>query len=1041
MADTPRLIERAFPLRQASLDSLHEKNMRHGHISTLHIWPARRPLAASRAALIATLLPDPGTPDERQELLERIGGNVERRDERKVINGKSVPIEKYETVGGILHWGRESDPDLAWFRSRIREAFGGRAPRVLDPFAGGGAIPLEAMRLGCETTAVDVNPLAWLLLKCTIEFPQRLGKERRRLPDFALRDRDFMERYLEAQGLDSSARRRQLERLGLGADNEPMLGDWERDATLDADLAWHVRAWGHWVESLAREDLRDLYPAVDGSGPLAYLWARTIVCKNCRAAIPLLKTRWIVRKGARRILLTYTPRPDGKGVTFGLERHVPLKGGNAAQRREHDRRLAQATMSRSGAICPCCGAPNPGDYYQHEAQQGRLGAQLLAVVHEVRPKGKSKKPSKDYRLPSEEDLAVFSRVPPILDRLEQELPFGLPHEPISAARPSPNARGMSGLTRFGIVEHSQMYGTRQLASLAQFALRVHDVRSAARGIGYSEDWADALAAYLYCSLARLADRQSTLCTWQVSAQQINHVFARYALTMTTDYAEVAPFADSSGGYLQGVEWTAEVVEHLTAALCDAPPPTVVRGSAGAYAAGPFDVIITDPPYYDSVPYADVMDYFYVWARRAVGDRWTEEFATPLAPTEEEYIQHAGRLGGDNDGARAKYESNMERAFRQAAEMLTPDGRFVIVFAHKDPAAWGTLVGAIVRAGFTVDASWPIQTERASRLLALSSAALSSSVWLVCKKRPVTARPGWDNRVLDEMRSNISARLREYWDAGIRGPDFVWAATGPALEAYSKHPVVKKANEPSALMDVDEFLRAVRRIVVDFVVGRVLTHGEGTEVSGLDDVTTYYLLHRHDFGLRDAPIGPCILYAVSCGLSDSALADTYDLLVRTGGQGAESEADSKENEGEEDGADGEAEESGSGTMVKLKPWHQRKRPSMGYNPATDSARAKRAKENPALSPEFEAPLPRAREVPLIDQVHRLMHLWKGGDVSEVDGYLDARALRKNALFHHMLQALIELADAGSDERSILESLSNHVVARGGAAESPQLEARV
>ena len=168
-----------------------------------------------------------------------------------------------------------------------------------------------------------------------------------------------------------------------------------------------------------------------------------------------------------------------------------------------------------------------------------------------------------------------------------------------------------------------------------------------------------------------------------------------------------------------------------------------------------------------------------------------------------------------------------------------------------------------------------------------SAALSSSVWLVCKKRPETARPGWDNRVLDEMRHNIHTRLRDYWDAGIRGPDFVWAATGPAMEAYSKHPVVKKANEPGKLMEVAEFLRAVRRLVVDFVVGRVLT-GEGgdeTTASGLDDVTTYYILHRHDFGLDDAPVGACILYAVSCNLSDNDLANRHEILLRTGGLSA------------------------------------------------------------------------------------------------------------------------------------------------------------
>ena len=264
--------------------------------------------------------------------------------------------------------------------------------------------------------------------------------------------------------------------------------------------------------------------------------------------------------------------------------------------------------------------------------------------------------------------------------------------------------------------------------------------------------------------------------------------------------------------------------------------------------------------------------------------------------------------------------------------------------------------------------------------------------------------------MEEMHENIAMRLRDFWDAGIRGPDFVWAATGPALEAYSKHPVVRKANEPGQLMTVSEFLRHVRRIVVDFVVGRVLSgNGDAEAVSGLDDVTTYYLLHRHDFKMEDAPIGACILYAVSCGLSDSALADQYDILVRTGGQ---AETEDEDEEVSSENADVEPEE-GTGSKVKLKSWSQRTRKSLGYE------------------------APGGRPVPLIDQTHRLMHLWKAGDVIKVDEYLEAKALRRNALFQQLLQALIELAPAGSEERALLESISNHVVARGMSPERRQL----
>src|SRR5438874_1902011 len=243
MTDFSRLIEHAFPLKQTSLDAVHEKNVRHGHISTLHIWPARRPLAACRAALIATLLPDPGTPEERQALCEKIGGKVVRKMERKKMpGGATVEREKEQTEGGILHWGRETEnaETLDWFREEIKKAYGGRAPRVLDPFAGGGAIPLEAMRLGCEVTAIDINPVAWFILKCTLEYPQKLAGQKRPLPAFILKNREFMEAFFKAQGVGKSEIRAKLKELGLSAEGSQM--SFTTEVSFDADFAWHVRA-------------------------------------------------------------------------------------------------------------------------------------------------------------------------------------------------------------------------------------------------------------------------------------------------------------------------------------------------------------------------------------------------------------------------------------------------------------------------------------------------------------------------------------------------------------------------------------------------------------------------------------------------------------------------------------------------------------------------------------------------------------------------------------------------------------------------------
>ncbi len=425
----------------------------------------------------------------------------------------------------------------------------------------------------------------------------------------------------------------------------------------------------------------------------------------------------------------------------------------------------------------------------------------------------------------------------------------------------------------------------------------------------------------------------------------------------------------------------------------------------------YDVIMTDPPYYEAISYADLSELFYVVLRRVLTHA---PFASVLMDKSNEVVQHI-RSDKNRQTEKDKYESMMAAAFGEVHKMLAPDGRFVIVFAHKHPNAWETLVSAMIKAGFVVDSSWPIETEMANRTRGLSTASLASSVWLVCKKRPATARPGWDSKVLEDMRTNIRSMLREFWDAGIRGPDFVWAATGPAMEAFSKHPVVKKANDPGSLT-VSEFLTHVRRMVVDFVVGRVLSGDKeegdaGNDADRLDEPTAYYLLHRHDFGMDEAPAGACILYAVSCGLSDRDLAVTWDLISFGKGKADDGE------EPEEADADAETDdetEGDSGGKVKLKTWAQRKGKSLGYE------------------------APGGRPIPLIDRVHCLMHLWKTGELSKVDDYLDSNGLRRQELFKRFLQSLIELSPHGSEERSLLECLSNHVGARGAAVDDSQMK---
>jgi putative DNA methylase len=1174
MTDKPRLIERAFPLKQASLTSVHEKNVRHGHISTLHIWPARRPLAACRAALLATLLPDPGTPEERQKLCERIGGKVVEKVERKTMpNGSVVERVKEEVEGGVLGWigtapksgSRKKQEDhqavvehrekeLAWFRDEIKKAYGGRTPRVLDPFAGGGAIPLEAMRLGCETTAADINPVAWFILKCTLEYPQKLAGKTHPLPEFILEDEGFMESFYKAHP-HLVGRTKRTKKQEKTFQEDLFLKDKKDTGRVPkADLAWHVRAWGRWVLNEARKELAPFYPTYADFEPLdrklpkpyekqpmqlvplkedlpaprpglffvyvieceggshyigqtddiqrrwqehlagkaadwtkthrpikiahfeefssreeavkresdlktgfgrkwvkeliasgrarqaggtadidalnaefseeyladkknprwvakptvAYLWARTVKCKNCRAEVPLLKTRWLCKKDRKRVLLTMEPNSDKSAVEFGIQKHVPAQGGNAAQKREHDKRLGAGTMSRAGAQCPCCGTIMTMVDIRIEGKSGRLGVVATAVVTESQT-------SKQYRLPTAHELECASKTEKELDRVFAEIPFGLPDEPTPAGGGRGAARAFS-IQGYGLMRWRDLFTSRQLLALGILVRQLRGVATVNES-SLPSDWREAVAGFLTILFDKTADYSSTVCTWHNSGEKIGHTFARFALPITWDVAELATINEVGGSIDAQLDWVARYVDTALEAFKASPEVTVTRQSATQAQDGRLDAVVTDPPYYDAIPYSDCMDFFYVWIKRIIHGTsledggWLDAATSPKWDHEKndgELIDDDSRHGGDSKISKQTYEDGMARAFIACEKSLQDDGRLVIVFAHKHPNAWETLVSAIIRAGFIVDGSWPIQTEMGNRMRGMNSAALSSSVWLVCKKRPATARPGWDNKVLEEMRSNITERLHEYWDAGIRGPDFVWAATGPALAAFSKHPVVKKANASNEVMTVGEFLSNARRMVVDFVVGQVLTgESEDSDMAAADRMdapTAYYLLHRHDFGLEEAPAGACILYATACGLSDRDLESVWDLVKR------KDEGGRMNGDGDDAGDDEEEDSSFSlpNSAFRLKTWAQRTRKSMGHE------------------------APSGRPIPLVDRVHRLMHLWRAGDVHRVDEYLDDNGLRRQELFKRLVQSLIELSNAGSEERSLLESLSNHIQAKGAIA---------
>ena len=936
-----RLIEEAFPLQKVSEDSKHEKNVRHGHISTLHIWPARRPLAACRAVTIATLLPDPG--DAPQTM----------KDEYKRLSGSSIADKQRDylckLIEGLTRWGSE-DGGAEWdakgqkgrwlnklriARELIQTAYGGQPPHVLDMFAGGGAIPLEAMRLGCKVTANDYNPVAWFLLKCTLEYPQRLAGKTHPLPQLELDE----QQELKTGGLSE-----------------------------------HVQLWGQWVLEKARGELAHYYPVVDGKPTVAYLWARTIPCQDpqCGGTVPLLKTLWVCKKPEKT--LPDTPenrkRPDflrlkktknQTKVIINAKRALKLLPDKETKRvrfeivaPKNDSKVDKPTMSDATVKCPFCGSKQPGDYIKRCGHEGKLNAQMTAVIYQETY-------GKEYRAPTSVDMSASEIPAEALERITDEIPHGIPDEPLPKSDTSGAGRAFT-VPLYGFKKWSDLFSDRQLLSLMTFVKWTRAARAEMEKAGCSPEWAEAIDKYLAINVNRLACYSSMISIWVAVAECQGQTFGRYALPITWDFSEINPFSESTGDFLGGLDWIQRFLEHALK-IRNPRAPQIHQQSSRHLNVQSVDAIVTDPPYYDAIPYADLSDFFYVWFRRSIGDRLPDVFSAPLTPKLDELIQHSGRFNNNKAAAKAFYESGMAESFQSASKSLSDEGRIIIVFAHKDPNAWETLTTAMMQAGLVVTASWPIDTERGARVSQHGRAALATSLWMVCRKRPANARAGHFGKVRHDMQERLTERLRYFWDAGIRGPDFVWAAIGPALESYSSYTEVRRMDGKP--FTVSEFLKDVRRMVTDFALGQIL-HGANTEE--LDEWTRYYLMHRDYFGMVDAPVGECILLAQGYGLSlDDLSGKDIGILRRTA----------------------------SGNKRRLLAHIERDSERVG------------------------SPHP-SGELPMIDKIHRVMNLWAQGNRAVLDAYLHEQGLGENELFKAVVQALIETSQ-DAKERSLLETL--------------------
>ncbi len=759
--DCKRLAEVDFPIAEVSRHAAREKSIRHGHPSTLHLWWARRPLASSRAVLLALLWPDPCDPlcpaefkEQARKLLPQVGGcNPGATDEdlRKAL---------LRFIADFANWDNAAQRTyLEVSRALVRAAHGEEPPLVVDPFAGGGSIPLEALRLGCEAFASDLNPVACLILKVMLEDIPRHG------PKFA----------------------EELRRVGAE------------------------------IKRQGGKELADLYPKdPDGATPIAYLWSRTVRCEspNCGAEIPLARSFWLCKKaGRKRALKHRVVRPAGKPPLTEFEVFEP----------KTEEEVPGRTVTRAKATCVACGAVLPPERVRAQLSADRggndvvfaknghrsRGAKILAVVT-LRPGEQGR----HYRLPTEPDYEAVrrsqARVAAILGEWERGGKQGLcpvPDEAISL-----NEIRRISVPIYGMNSWGDVFTARQKVALVTYA-RTQQKAAGARALSLA--------------IGKLADTNSSVCTWQIDPPRLRATFGRQALPMTWDFAEASPLGDAAGNYGLCVEALSEVVERQTPSaggsveLADAAEHPLSTESAGVW--------FTDPPYYDAVPYAHLSDFFYVWLRRMLAATEPAMLGLPATPKDAEIVVDRPHKLSRSKKDVASYEAGMARAFAEGRRVLREYGVGCVVFAHKTTEGWEALLSGMIRGGWTITGSWPIATEMSSRINARDTASLGTSVPLVCRPRPDDAGVGDWAAAMRELPNRVGDWMERLQGEGVRGADLVFACIGPALEIFSRYAKVETADGREVALA--EYLEKVWEVVGRSALAQVLGTAEAKARNG------------------------------------------------------------------------------------------------------------------------------------------------------------------------------------------------------------------
>ena len=790
-----RLAEVDFPIAVVSKHSAREKSIRHGHPSTLHLWWARRPLASCRSMLLALLLPDPCDPlcpkdfkKKARELLPKVQGNPGPSDEdlRKAF---------LKFIGDFANWDLSSHPVyLEVSRGLVKAAHPEETPLVVDPFAGGGSIPLEALRLGCETFASDLNPVACLILKVMLEDIPRWGRQK-------VKVKRLNGEEVEAEG-----------------------------------LAEALRIVGKDIKEAAEKELAEFYPTDPGGAtPIAYLWARTVRCEapNCGAEIPLMRSFWLCKKAKRKKALRYTVEtvgatPRGRPEKGQTHRSAPTKTIRfEIFEPTNDREVPEGTVVRAKATCLCCGTVLSPDRVRAQlaAQRGGAdpvfdtkgnrisGAFLLAVVtHNIGEQGRN------YRLSLDKDyIAVWEGIYAAKKAMNIKLSSGFSLIP-NEERPESAA---DRVRPYGMTKFSDLLNARQKLALATLVKTISNMGN------------KPIQRIFAMVIGRCVDYWSSGALWAREGEFVAHTFGLQVIPIGWDFAEAVPWSKSSGNFEGAIDWVFRVIQSLSLIKVDG---QVQIGDACEFPlpSESTSLWFTDPPYYDAVRYSDLSDSFFVWLKRTVP---TEpilqnpfEPNNPLTPKSREVVEDKTKHVNGRPKDRVFFESAMAKAFAEGRRVLKEDGIGSVVFAHKTTEGWEALLSGLIQGGWTITGSWPIATERPGRLRSQDSAALATSVHLVCRPRPEDAPIGDWGEVLRELPKRVGDWMERLQSEGIRGADLVFACIGPALEIFSRYSKVETAEGRE--VKLPEFLEKVWEVVGRLALEQVLGTAEAQARNGM-----------------------------------------------------------------------------------------------------------------------------------------------------------------------------------------------------------------